>query len=60
MYERLNKYRIQERLVRGFVVASGVPAIVAVAALTALIVVAGIYSGALQDYGFAQEMWERR
>lgn len=54
MYERLNKYRIQERLVRGFVVASGVPAVVAVAALTALIVVAGIYSGALQDYGFAQ------
>lgn len=54
MYEKLNKYRIKERLVRGFVVASGVPAIVAAIALIALIVVAKIYSGALQDYGFAQ------
>lgn len=54
MYEKLNKYRIKERLVRGFVVASGVPAIVAAVALIALIVVARVYSGALQDYGFAQ------
>ncbi len=54
MYEKLNKYRIKERLVRGFVVASGVPAIVAAVALIALIVVARVYSGTLQDYGFAQ------
>lgn len=54
MYEKLNKYRIKERLVRGFVIASGVPAMVAAVALIALIVVAKIYSGALHDYGFAQ------
>lgn len=54
MYEKLNKYRIKERLVRGFVIASGVPAIVAAVALIALIVVAKVYSGALHDYGFAQ------
>lgn len=54
MYEKLNKYRIKERLVRGFVVASGVPAVVAAIALIALIVVAKVYSGALHDYGFAQ------
>ena len=54
MYEKLNKYRIKERLVRGFVIASGVPALVAAVALIALIVVAVIYSNALRDYGFAQ------
>lgn len=54
MYEKLNKYRIKERLVRGFVIASGVPALVAVVALIAMIVVAMVYSGALTDYGFAQ------
>ncbi len=54
MYEKLNKYRIKERLVRGFVIASGVPAIVAVLALITLIVVAKIYSDSLHDYGFAQ------
>lgn len=54
MYEKLNKYRIKERLVRGFVVASGVPAVVAAVALIALVVVAKVYSGALHDYGFAQ------
>lgn len=54
MYERLNKYRIKERLVRGFVVASGVPAIVAAAVLVLAIVIAKIYAGALEDYGFAQ------
>lgn len=54
MYEKLNKYRIKERLVRGFVVASGIPALVAMVALTAMIVVAAVYSGALKDYGFAQ------
>lgn len=54
MYEKLNKYRIKERLVRGFVIASGVPAIVAVIALIAMIIVAFRYSNALQVYGFAQ------
>ncbi len=54
MYEKLSKYRIKERLVRGFVIASGVPALVAAVALIALIVVAVIYSNALRDYGFAQ------
>ncbi len=54
MYGKLNKYRIKERLVRGFVVASGIPAIVAAVALITLVVVAKIYSDALHDYGFAQ------
>lgn len=54
MYEKLNKYRIKERLVRGFVIASGVPALVAAIALIAMIVVALRYSNALQVYGFAQ------
>lgn len=54
MYEKLNKYRIKERLVRGFVIASGIPAVVAVVALVTMIIVARIYSGALEDYGFAQ------
>ena len=54
MYEKLKKYRIKERLVRGFVIASGIPAAVALIALIALIVVALVYSGALKDYGFAQ------
>lgn len=54
MYEKLNKYRIKERLVRAFVIASGIPAAVALVALITMIVVARIYSNALQDYGFAQ------
>ncbi len=54
MYEKLNKYRIKERLVRGFVIASGVPAIVAAVALIAMIIVAFRYSNALHNYGFAQ------
>lgn len=54
MYERLNKYRIKERLVRGFVIASGVPALVAALVLIILIVVARIYANSLRDYGFAQ------
>lgn len=54
MYEKLNRYRIKERLVRGFVIASGVPAIVAAVALIAMIVVALRYSNALEVYGFAQ------
>lgn len=54
MYEKLNKYRIRERLVRGFVVASGIPALVAVVVLITLMVVARIYSNSLKDYGFAQ------
>lgn len=54
MYGKLNKYRIKERLVKGFVFASGIPAIVAAVTLITLIVVAKIYSNALHDYGFAQ------
>lgn len=54
MYEKLNKYRIKERLVRGFVIASGVPALVAAIVLVVLIVVAKIYAGSMQNYGFAQ------
>lgn len=53
-YERLNRYRIKERLFRGFVIASGVPALVAAIVLVVLIIIAKIYAGALQDYGFAQ------
>lgn len=54
MLKKLNRYRIKERLVRAFVVASGIPALVAVAVLIAMISVAAVYSGALTDYGFAQ------
>lgn len=52
--KKLSDYRIKERLVRGFVFASGIPAIVAVITLVALIVVAFEYSNALKNYGFAQ------
>lgn len=54
MSEKLNKYRIKERLVRGFVIASGIPAAVAAVALIAMIIVALRYSNALKVYGFAQ------
>lgn len=54
MSEKLNKYRIKERLVRGFVIASGIPAAVAAVALVAMIIVAMRYSNALKVYGFAQ------
>lgn len=52
--EKLNKYRIQDKLVRAFVLTCGIPAVVAVAVLVSLIVVAVVYSGVLVDYGFAQ------
>lgn len=54
MSKKLSKYRIKERLVRGFVIASGIPAVVAVIVLIVLIVVARIYANSLRDYGFAQ------
>ena len=54
MGEKLNKYRIKERLVRGFVIASGIPAAVAAVALVVMIIVAMRYSNALKVYGFAQ------
>jgi len=54
MSKKLSKYRIRERLVHGFVIAAGIPAAVAVVALIALIIVSQVYSGALEDYGFAQ------
>lgn len=54
MSKKLSKYRIKERLVHAFVIATGIPAVVAVMALVTLIVVAVVYAGALRDYGFAQ------
>ena len=54
MFEKLKKYRIRERLVRGFVIASGIPAVVAAIGVIALIVVAVTYNSALHNYGFAQ------
>ena len=41
-------------MVRGFVIASGIPAAVAAVALIAMIIVAMRYSNALKVYGFAQ------
>lgn len=54
MYEKLNKYRIKDRLLHGFVFASGVPALVAVVVLVVMIIIARIYATGLRDYGFAQ------
>ncbi len=54
MGKDVNRHRIRERLVRGFVTAAGIPAAAAVLALITVIVVANIYAGALTDYGFAQ------
>lgn len=54
MLKKLNEYRIKDRLVRAFVIASGIPAAAAVVTLIVLVVVAKIYAGALHDYGFAQ------
>ncbi|MCM1154506.1 MAG: methyl-accepting chemotaxis protein [Roseburia sp.] len=54
MSKKLNKYRIKERLEKGFMIAAGIPAIAAVIALIVMIVVSGKYSSALVDYGFAQ------
>lgn len=54
MSKKMSNYRIRERLVRGFVIAAGIPAVVAVVALIALIVVSNVYSDALENYGFAQ------
>ncbi|MCM1467650.1 MAG: methyl-accepting chemotaxis protein [Alistipes sp.] len=52
--KRLSRYRIKERLERGFVIASGIPAIVAVLTLAALIGVSVTFANALRNYGFAQ------
>lgn len=54
MGKDVNRHRIRERLVRGFVTAAGMPAAAAVLALITVIVVANIYAGALTDYGFTQ------
>ena len=53
MGKKLNKYRIKQRLERAFVVASGIPALAAVATLVIMIVVANVYAGALRDSGFS-------
>lgn len=54
MFEKMNQYRIKERLVKGFVMASAFPAAVAVIVIIALGVVSRIYSNSLTNYGFAQ------
>lgn len=54
MFEKLSKYRIKDRLVHAFTIASGVPAAAAAVSLIILIIVSFVYSGALHDYGFAQ------
>ncbi len=54
MGKKLNKYRIKERLSYAFLMASGIPAAVAVMVLVVLIVVAAVYASALKNYGFAQ------
>lgn len=54
MGKKLNKYRIKKRLEYGFTVASGIPALAAVATLIVMIVISNIYASALRDYGFAQ------
>ncbi|MCM1201790.1 MAG: methyl-accepting chemotaxis protein [Bacteroides fragilis] len=50
----MDKYRIKERLEHSFLIASGIPALVAAIALVTLIAVSQIYSSTLVDYGFAQ------
>ncbi len=54
MSEKSSKFRIKDRLVRSFFIASGIPAAVAVVVLIVLITVAVIYANTLRDYGFAQ------
>ncbi len=54
MQDKLSKYRIKERLTRGFIISSAIPAIAAVVGLIALIVVSAVYGNALKNYGFAQ------
>lgn len=54
MRDKLSKYRIKERLTRGFIISSAIPAIAAVVGLIALIVVSAVYGNALKNYGFAQ------
>ncbi|MCM1087217.1 MAG: methyl-accepting chemotaxis protein [Muribaculaceae bacterium] len=51
---RISRHRIEKRLEHGFLVASGIPAIVAALVMIVLIVVAFVYSNALHNYGFAQ------
>lgn len=54
MSKKLNKYRIKERLSHAFLMASCIPAAVAVVVLIVLIAVALVYASALKNYGFAQ------
>ena len=44
MRDKLNKYRIRERLEHAFTIASGIPALAAVVALITIIVVAVVYA----------------
>ncbi len=54
MGNTLSKYRIKDRLVRAFIFASGIPAVVAVLVLGVLIAISLIYSSTLTNEGFAQ------
>ncbi len=54
MLKKLNNMQIKKRLVRSFVTIAGLLAAVATVGLIAMIAVAGFYSDALTDYGFAQ------
>ena len=54
MLKKLNEYRIKDRLVRGFVFATCIPAAVAVVVLIVLLVVSRVYANSMVNYGFAQ------
>ena len=54
MSNKISKRRIKERLTKGFLLASGIPSVVAVLVMVVLIVVAVVYSNSMRDYGFSQ------
>lgn len=54
MSNKISKRRIKERLTSGFLIASGIPSVVAVLVMVVLIVVAVVYSNSMRDYGFSQ------
>lgn len=54
MLKKLNNMQIKKRLVRSFVTIAGLLAAVAAVGVIAMIAVAGFYSDALSNYGFAQ------
>ncbi len=54
MLKKLNNMQIKKRLVRSFVTIAGLLTAVAAVGVIAMIAVAGFYSDALSNYGFAQ------